>query len=295
LALRVQVPHSALLVRLLLHPVGKAILAALVIAMVVFVGTFVYFYAHYARLIDEKLAQGAFAQTSGIFATPSIVAVGDAVTVPELVERLTKSGYTQSRTNTLGWYNQREDGIEIYPGADSYFSREDDGVIRIADGKVRQIISLRDNTQRSEFSIEPELITNLFDKKREKRRLVRFGDLPRDLIHAVVSVEDKRFFDHSGFDPLRIVKSAYDDVITQSRTYGSSTLTMQLARGLWLTPEKTFKRKAAEALITIHLENKLSKQEIFEHYANYVPLGRRGSFSIHGFGEAAQAYFGKDV
>jgi penicillin-binding protein 1B len=70
---------------------------------------------------------------------------------------------------------------------------------------------------------------------------------------------------------------------------------MQLARGFWLTPEKTLSRKVAETMITLHLEQKLSKEKIFEYYANHVDLGRRGSFAIRGFGEAAQQYFGKDV
>jgi penicillin-binding protein 1B len=168
-------------------------------------------------------------------------------------------------------------------------------VVKIKDGRVVEIISLRDNTARTQYSLEPELVTNLFDKRREKRRLVRFADIPKNLVNAVVAVEDKRFFDHAGFDPLRIAKAAWVDLGSGRRDQGASTLTMQLARGLWLTPEKSFKRKAAETLITLHLEQRLSKQQIFEYYANYVPLGQRGSFSIHGFGEGAQAYFGKDL
>ena len=70
---------------------------------------------------------------------------------------------------------------------------------------------------------------------------------------------------------------------------------MQLARGFFLTPEKRFKRKFLEIVITFQLEHRFTKQKIFEMYANQVPLGQRGSFSINGFGEAAQAYFGKDV
>ncbi|MEJ7605871.1 MAG: biosynthetic peptidoglycan transglycosylase [Bryobacteraceae bacterium] len=142
---------------------------------------------------------------------------------------------------------------------------------------------------------EPELITNLFDRTREKRRIVRFSDLPKVLVNAVVSVEDKRFFQHSGFDPLRIIKAAYIDLKAGRHAQGASTLSMQLARGFWLTPEKTVRRKLAETMITLHLEKKLSKEKIFEYYANNVDLGRRGSFAIRGFGEAAQSYFGTDV
>jgi len=85
--------------------------------------------------------------------------------------------------------------------------------------------------------------------------------------------------------------------LSHRHTYmeGGSTLTMQLARGFFLTPEKRFKRKFLEIVITFQLEHRFTKQQIFQMYANQVPLGQRGSFSIDGFGEAAQAYFGKDV
>ena len=76
---------------------------------------------------------------------------------------------------------------------------------------------------------------------------------------------------------------------------GASTLSQQLARSFWLDNDKTWRRKIPEVLITMHLEQKLKKEQIFEYYANQVPLGQRGSFGIRGFGEAAQVYFGKDV
>ena len=284
-----------MLVRLLLHPAGKILLASMVIIFIGCLGLFTYFYVHYARLIDEKLAVGPFAKTSRIYAAPSTLSVGETVTLQELAAHLDRCGYTRASTNIVGWYNLREDAIEIFPGSESYFDKQDPGVVKVRDGKIVQLISLRDNTELTRYSLEPELITNLFDKNRQKRRLVKFADLPKHLVDAVTSVEDKRFFEHAGFDPLRILKSAYMDISTGRKAFGASTLTMQLARGLWLTLEKSYTRKAAETLITIHLEQKLTKEEIFEYYANYVPLGRRGSFDIHGFGEASQAYFGKDV
>jgi penicillin-binding protein 1B len=111
----------------------------------------------------------------------------------------------------------------------------------------------------------------------------------------VVAVEDKRFFQHSGFDPVRILKAAYIDIREGRKEQGASTLSMQLARNLWLDSNKRFRRKIAEFLIALHLESRLTKQQIFEYYGNQVYLGRRGTFNIHGFGEAAQAYFGKEV
>jgi penicillin-binding protein 1B len=256
---------------------------------------FTFSYVKYARQIDEKLLGGPFANTSMLFAAPQVVMVGDQINADEIARALRRSGYSEGKTTSrMGWYNIRADAIEIFPGSESYFN-EEEAVVKFKGPKVAQIISLRDDSERTQYLIEPELITNLFDRSREKRRIVRFVDLPNLLVNAVVAIEDKRFFQHSGFDPLRVLKAAYVDFKEQRRAQGASTLSMQLARSFWLTPEKTIQRKVAEVMITLHLEQKLSKEQIFEYYSNQVDLGRRGSFAIRGFGEAAQAYFGRDV
>ncbi|MBI2684985.1 MAG: PBP1A family penicillin-binding protein [Acidobacteria bacterium] len=255
-------------------------------------GIFTYF--HYSHLIDEKLRDGPFPNTSMIFAAPRSLTVGEDISKEEILRALRNAGYGESKSNRMGWYNLRSDAIEILPGPDSYFDNEG-GVIRLADGKIQSIISLRDNTTRTAYSLEPELITHLFDQKREKRRVLSFDDMPKTLVNAIVAVEDKRFFEHAGFDPLRIAKAVYVNVRSGRMEEGASTLSMQLSRNFWLTLDKNWKRKFEESLITAVLEQKLTKQQIFEYYANMIPLGRRGSFAICGVGEAAQAYFGKDV
>jgi len=249
----------------------------------------------YSRLIDQKLRAGPFANTSKIFAAPRLIAVGDPITSDEIAAELRRCGYTESRGNALGSFQIRPDGaIEIFPGRDSYFD-EEAGVIKFANGRISQIVSLRDNTARGQYQLEPQLITNLFDRNREKRRLVKFADIPKVLVDAVTSAEDKRFFQHQGFDPLRIIKAVYVDLKEGRKEQGASTLSQQLAKNLWLDPEKRWTRKMAELLITLRLEQTLSKQQIFEDYANQIYLGSRGSFRINGFGEAAEAYFGKDI
>ncbi len=271
-----------------------ALLGSLAVLALAGIGIFAYYYAQYAKRIEEKLSAGPFARTSRVYAAPELVRVGDPLTVEELSHSLRQVGYADARGSVLGWFNVRPNAIEVFPGPDSYF-RQDPFLIRIVDGRVTEILSLRDSTKRSQYLLEPAMVTNLFDRNRQKRRIVRYQDLPPVLVNAVVSVEDKRFFRHAGFDPLRIMKAAYIDIREGYHAQGASTLSMQLARGLWLTPEKTWKRKAAETLITLHLERTLTKEQIFEYYANNVDMGRRGSFQILGFGEAAQAYFGKDV
>ncbi len=283
------------MVRFILHPAGKIILGIIVFTLVVGLGIFTFYYAKYSRLIEAKLNTGPYTNTSMLFASPRTIGVGDVATPQEIANGLRHSGYNEAPKNRMGYYTLKADEIDIYPGPDSYFKR-DEGVVKFAGGKISKIISLADNTDRTEYTLEPELISNLFDKNREKRRLVRFEDIPAVLVHAVVSAEDKRFFQHSGFDPIRIVKSAYVDMKTRQNAQGASTLSMQLAGMLFLDrSDRSWKRKIPEVLITMHLEQKLKKEQIFEYYANQVPLGNRGSFGIRGFGEAAQVYFGKEI
>ncbi len=263
--------------------------------VVVAVTVLAFLYAKYARIADEKLAHGPFPKSSMLYAAPQVVGVGDPGTPLQFAARLRESGYAEdARANATGWYHLRPDAIEIFPGPQAY-TKGEPGVLRFANAKIASIIDLSDNTARTEYTLEPQLLSNLYDKSREKRRLVHYEDLPPVLVHALIATEDKRFFQHSGFDPIRIVKAVLVDVREHRKTEGASTITQQLARMLWLDNRKTFGRKFAELMITIHLERKLTKEKILEYYANEVDLGHRGSFAIRGFGEAAQAYFGKDI
>ncbi len=287
--------RKTLLIRFLLHPVGKVFVVMSALVVLGGLGVFTYYYSKYSKIIDEKLKVGPFANSSKIFAAPRTIAVGDPIAQEDVVNDLHRAGYSESRGNPMGAMTVRPNEVEIYPGPDSYFEQEAE-VIRFAGNKITQIISLRDNTQRSRYDLEPQLMTNLFDRaSREKRRLVRFEDIPPVLINAITSAEDKRFFQHSGLDPLGIIRAIWVDLKSGRKDQGASTLTQQLARALWLTNDKSWKRKLPEMLITLELEQKLSKKQIFEFYCNQMYLGRRGSFSINGFGEAAQVYFGKDI
>jgi penicillin-binding protein 1B len=277
----------------LLSPLGKILLVLLILGVTLGTVGFTYYYVKYSRLIDLKLKAGPFADTSKIYAASKAVAVGDKLTPAELVDLLRRAGYGESSSNRVGWYHLRPDAVDIIPGPDAV--EPEGGVVKFADGKISSIVSTSDRTGRTQFQLEPELITNLSDRNREKRRIVRFNDIPQTLVQAIISAEDKRFFQHSGFDPYRVIKAAYDDVKEGRKKEGASTLSMQLAREFWLDQNKNWKRKAAEVMITLELEQKLSKQEIFEYYSNQISLGQRGSFGIHGFGQAAQAYFGKDI
>ena len=122
-----------------------------------------------------------------------------------------------------------------------------------------------------------------------------YQEFPRPLLNAILSAEDKRFFEHPGFDPIRIMGAALADIRSREKAQGASTITMQVARTFFFTISRQWRRKAKETFMALILEHRFSKERIFELYVNEVYLGNRGSFAIRGFGEAAQAYFGKDI
>src|SRR6204780_1179008 len=285
--------HNSLFVRFLLSPWGKTFVLGVALMATIGTGVFTFYYVRYARLIEEKLRDGPFANSSMVFAAPRPVNVGDPADAEELAAYLRRSGYSESNSSRAGWYLVRPDAIEVNPGPDAY--DPEGAVIKIEQGHVSEIISLRDHSERNEYFLEPELITNLFDTKREKRRKVYFDEIPQVMVDALRAAEDEHFFEHAGFDPLGILRAIIVD-IKDRKMQGASTLTQQLARMMVLeNVPRGFGRKIPEFFITVHLEKKLTKKQIFEYYANNVYLGNQGSFTINGFGEGAQVYFGKDL
>jgi len=273
-----------------------ALLTVAAVALVVLVSGG-YYYFKYQSIVDQRLSQPIFANTAKIFAAPREVRPGQKLTVSLIANELREAGYSAdgaSQLSPLGTYSQGVQTITVRPGPQSYHA-QDSAIIRIGSGVV-QSISDDHGQPLSSYELEPLLITGLSeDANRTKRRLMTYDEIPPNLVHAVVAIEDRRFFEHSGVNFWRLFEAGIRDVTTGQKQQGGSTLTMQLARGFFLSPEKHFKRKLIEIVISFQLEHRFNKQQIFEMYANQINLGQRGSFSIDGFGEASQSYLGKDV
>ena len=286
---------------LLEHPVRNIILIALVgtllLGLVVCESIFGYYYFTYRHIVDERLQKPLFEQTAKIYAAPKELRVGQKLTPQVVAQELRNAGYSgdsDHERSRMGTYSLNDASITIQPGPQSYHS-EQGATVTFDKGMVSKISG--DGGQALDaYELEPALITGLSEgQNRTKRRLVSFNELPPNLVNAVTSIEDRRFFDHGGVDYFRLMGALRDDLRLGRRREGGSTLTMQLARGFFLTPEKRVKRKIIEIAITFQLENRFNKQQIFQIYANEIPLGQQGSFAINGFGQAAQTYFGKDV
>ncbi len=281
-----------------------AVRVGLAIAVVLFMlGTsvFAYYYIKYQRIIDARMRGQIFETSAQIYAAPHTLELGDKATASEIAAQLRRAGYTESgakQESKLGTFHLLERGIEIRPGPESYHA-PDGALVRISAGKIERIVGLG-NTEGKDlaaYELEPQLVTGLFDQARSKRRLVTYDEVPKVMVDAVVAIEDRRFFQHAGINYFRFAEAVWIDLRSGRRNQGASTITMQIARqpGFFLTSEKTLKRKLTEMLIALELEQRFTKKQIFELYANSVNMGQRGSFSIDGFGEAARAYFNKDL
>ena len=154
--------------------------------------------------------------------------------------------------------------------------------------QVRQLMEFRPDVMTELYADDGTLIGSF---ALERRVIINYDQVPPVMKDAVISVEDRHFESHWGVDVLRIVRAAVVDLLEWRRAQGASTLTQQLSRMLFLTPEKSFRRKFQEVLLAIQLERRFTKPQIFTLYCNQVPVGH-GTF---GFEAAAQFYFGKSL
>lgn len=275
-------------------PAGLVILALLLIGSVVGGVVYNHYYWEFRKIIDLRMEGGAFDRTARFLAIPRVISAGDPADLDAIARNLRSAGYTRDEDNPVGWYAFSEGGIRIYPGKLSHFAPIP-AQIDVVDDRVAKILELDSNSELKAYKTEPELITNLFDQERTKRRLFQYSDYPRHLVDAVIAIEDHRFFSHHGIDLIRTTRAAFDGLLRWEKPRGTSSLTQQLARNFFLTRESTWSRKLAEAMIALQLEGRLTKEQIFENYANQIFMGRLGSFNVHGFGEAARGFFDKDV
>ena len=253
-------------------PLLRAALLVFLILAVSFTGLFSYFYIKYDRIIEKRFRTPVFANSAKIYALPRMVRDGEKIPAREIANDLRRAGYSeQEGQSKLGTFHLGGGGIEIMPGPESYHSPEP-ARISIEAGQISHITS--SGAELSAYELEPQLVTALFDaEQRSKREIVKYNEIPPVMVQAVLAIEDRRFFEHSGVNFLRTFEAVWEDVLRQRRAQGGSTLTQQLARGFFLTPEKSIKRKLTEMLIAEELEQKFSKQQIFEFYANWVDAG----------------------
>jgi penicillin-binding protein 1B len=269
----------------------------------VFAGVLYVYYQRYSAIIDSGLQGKVFERQPGIYAAPLTLRTGAPVRMNDLIGHLQGVGYVQvgsGEASTRGRYAVIGNTLDILPSSDTTI----DGVkafprLHVSFGPgnygIQSMTSAETQQALTEAQVEPEQISATVNQQREKRKVIDFKDLPPSLIASIVVIEDRDFFNHSGVSIRGILRALFRNYEAGEIREGGSTITQQLVKGFFLTPERTPKRKLAEAYMSIILEQKLSKEQIMTLYCNQIYLGQRGGFSINGFGEAARAYFGKDV
>lgn len=279
----------------------KTYLVLLVLVGLIVGPILAYYYQKYSAIIDKGLQGKIFERSSGIYAAPLTLHLNSPFRQADLIRYLQGVGYVQQPLNTndqRGRYTVLANAIDIAPSSEATINTTKVfPSLRVEFGPtgIRALTDLDKQQSLPIAQVEPEKISSTINQEREKRKNIEYKDLPRSLVDAIVATEDRTFFDHSGISLRGIVRAFSRNYEAGEITEGGSTITQQLVKSFFLTPERTWKRKISEAYMSLILERKLSKEQILALYCNQIYLGQRGGFSINGFGEAARAYFGKDV
>jgi penicillin-binding protein 1B len=263
----------------------------------------VYFYIAFSRMIDARLAGETSRSDPRVFARPYEFRRGQALSPTQIVDRLNDLGYSYKATaEQPGEFTVGRDTVVMIPRAGDRRGQLVRIVFAAKRGKAAEPTSI-DHLEIvgakktiDKVTLDTPLITALVTEAREKRRDVPLAVIPPVMVQAVLAIEDHRFYEHPGIDPIGIASAAIDNIVGRKKYLRSgSTVTQQLVKNTFLTPEQTYKRKVSEWFMSIALERRLTKEQILTLYLNDVSLGQRGSFAIHGVPEAARLFFSKDV
>lgn len=291
---------------------GVLLLTLLSVPLVALFGFFLWVFVRSSALVDARLEEARNRVPTRVYSQPVSIRVNDQMGAADLASILNALSYQNAQSPDVapGEFRLAGETLTVRPrGPVADDSKElaspeepsEAVVVRFAETKnagvrVKAIETLPKGGALKQLTLEPALISYLFEgEEREKRRFVKYDELPRHLVEAFLAIEDRRFFQHPGFDPFRIVGAALRNLKPGGNLQGGSTLTQQFVKNFFLTPDRTPKRKIQEAVLSFVLERRASKKEIFELYVNEIYLGQVGSFNINGVGEAARVYFQKDI
>jgi len=253
-----------------------------------------YFTARVVRRFDGR----RWNLPSRIYSDLYVLRPGDAATMTGLTAKLARLYYhdTSGAPERPGHFRREKDVCEIHTRGFRYPGRTFAGRrvrVVLAGGRVKSLTDAAGDPVPA-LILEPELLGSVFGAELEDRTVVRLADVPPSLVDAVLVTEDRDFYRHTGVSVRRLLGAGLKTA-TGGMKQGGSTLTQQLVKNLYLSPERTVRRKATEAVMAVILDARYSKDEILEAYLNEIYLGRRGAVAITGVGEAARYYFGTEV
>ncbi|MEA2203269.1 MAG: penicillin-binding protein [Blastocatellia bacterium] len=271
--------------------VGAAFMLLIVAGLIFLVSS----YRYYSKLVDARLAHGYLTSRTGIYAAPRTLRAGQRLSPDALVSLLRRSGYIETNASEVwsGSFVAAQGAVEIRPNKTS---SSFPALVRVTFDAANHVAALDcEGITLDSFTLEPEALTNDLTMKTGKRTALSYGEIPPTLVQAILSIEDRRFFEHSGVDFFGVARALLRNAGDERMGQGGSTITQQLVKNTYLTPERTLRRKFAEAMLAFTIERRFSKQDIFALYCNEVYLGQRNGAGIRGVNQAARIYFGKDL
>ena len=245
---------------------------------------------------------GALFQTPAfVYAAPLELYEGKALSMQQLHDALIQAGYRSAQNlDQTGLFARQGQRVAIHRrGYIGPQGQVDPRILHlnIVDGQIDQLTDVRGEPLGID-QLEPVFIGHLYPNVREQRELVSYESIKNEaplLIETLLAVEDRGFFEHSGVSPTAIARAFLTNLLSGGRVQGGSTITQQLAKNFFLTPERSYQRKAAELIMALLMEWQYPKEKILEGYLNEVYLGQSGAQAIHGFGTAARFYFARPI
>ncbi len=229
-----------------------------------------------------------------IYSRPLELYPGAALTPEELIAELDAAGYQPGSVRRAGGYVRRGNTFFINLRGFRFWDGDDPPrqlSVTLAGGQVRR---LADGARLIPLvRLQPALVGRIYPGHGEDRILLRLSDVPPLFIKVLLTVEDRGFYRHSGISIRSMLRALMANIRARQTVQGGSTITQQLAKNFYLTPERTITRKLNEALIALLLEFHFEKGEILEAYLNEVYVGQQGPRAVHGFGLAAHFFFGR--
>jgi len=251
-------------------------------------------------VIRDKFEGQKWALPAHVYTRAMDIYVGQKIPKKSVVDELLELGYqsqaSSSQVDAAGKYALQGSELILFQRAFRFSdSIREAQKIRIK-WQDNTVIQISDNSGQGDVvQIEPRLFGSVSPLNHEDRQLITLDQAPEILVDTLLAVEDRKFYSHFGVDPFGIARAMVINVSAGRTVQGGSTLTQQLVKNYFLTPERTLKRKVTELMMALLLELRYSKDEILQAYLNEVNLGQSGNRAIHGFGLGSQFLFGRPL
>ena len=253
----------------------------------------------YVSILDSKVVNKLdgvlWTVPAKVYARPLELAEGGKINVDGLKKELEILSYelTKGIPDTPGEFSQSQRSVNIFIRG---FGSQEPGLYRlkIENDKIDSI-KRKDGISIDLIQLEPLSIGGMFPSHLQDRILLNFSQVPKDLEEMILVVEDRNFYSHKGISLRSIMRAFIKNTRALGIEEGGSTITQQLAKSLFFSPEQTIRRKVKEAIAALLIEIHYSKQEILLAYINDVFIAQSGRRAIHGFGLASQFFFGTDL